>query len=107
MVKSSIYFDIDLHLKHLGYHQCGSDEYPLGSKCIKIFQQKQTWNSAQEKCLSIGSRLIHLNDIVQEKKLAHFLSTNSEQFQQQTSFWISDEKNQYNSKKKNTSIDSF
>ena len=44
--------------------------------------------------------LIHLNDIVQEKKLAHFLSTNSDKLQQQTSFWISDEKAQYNSKRK-------
>lgn len=82
----------------LGYHQCSNDEYPLGSKCIKIFQEKQTWNIAQEKCFSIGARLIHLSDIVQEKKLTHFLSTNSEQFQQQTSFWISDDKDQHTSK---------
>ena len=54
------------------------------------------WNTAQEKCLSIGSRLIQLTDIVQEKKLTHFLLTNSEQ---QTSFWISDEKDKLNSKK--------
>ncbi|CAF3823419.1 unnamed protein product [Rotaria sordida] len=84
-------FWIRLH----GYHQCNNDEYTLGSKCIKIFQQKQTWNNAQEKCLSIGSHLIHLNDIVQEKKLTYFLLTNYEQ-QQQTSFWISDEKQNYN-----------
>jgi hypothetical protein len=81
-------FWIRLH----GYHQCNTDEYPLGSKCIKIFQQKQTWNYAQEKCLSIDSRLIQLNDILQEKKLTHFLLTN---FEQQTSFWISDEKDKY------------
>ncbi|CAF2765614.1 unnamed protein product [Rotaria sp. Silwood2] len=85
-------FWIRLH----GYYQCNNDEYTLGSKCIKIFQQKQTWNDAQEKCLSIGSRLIHLNDIVQEKKLTYFLLTNYEQSQQQTSFWISDEKENYN-----------
>jgi hypothetical protein len=75
---------------YLGYQQCNNDEYPLGAKCIKIFHQKQTWSYAHEKCLSIGSRLIHLHNILQEKKLAHFLLTNNEQ--QQTSFWISDEK---------------
>ncbi|CAF0765862.1 unnamed protein product [Rotaria sp. Silwood1] len=87
-------FWIRLH----GYHQCNNDEYTLGSKCIKIFQQKQTWNNAQEKCLSIGSHLIHLNDIVQEKKLTYFLLTNYEQQQQQqqTSFWISDQQENYN-----------
>ncbi|CAF1247014.1 unnamed protein product [Rotaria magnacalcarata] len=82
-------FWIRLH----GYYQCNHDEYSLGSKCIKIFQQKQTWNNAQEKCFSIGSRLIHLHDIVQEKKLAYFLLTNYEQ--QQASFWISDAKEKY------------
>ena len=79
-------------------NQCNNDEYLLGSKCIKIFQEKQTWNFAQEKCLSIGSHLINLNDIVQEKKLTHFLLTNNEQ-QLQTSFWISYDKDKYNSKK--------
>ncbi len=88
-------FWIRLH----GYQQCNNDEYLLGSKCIKIFHDKQTWNFAQEKCLSIDSRLIHLNDIVQEKKLTHFLLTNSGQ---QTSFWISDEKDKYDGKKKNS-----
>jgi hypothetical protein len=100
MVNILLPFTFIYYYYYLGYHQCSTDEYSLGSKCIKIFQQKQTWNLAQEKCLSIGSRLIHLNDIVQEKKLAHFLSTNSEQLQQQTSFWISDEKAQYDSKMK-------
>jgi hypothetical protein len=84
-------------LFYLGYHQCNNDEYPLGSKCIKIFQEKQTWNFAQEQCLSINSRLIQLNDILQEKKLTHFLLKNYEQ--QKKSFWISDEKGKYNSKK--------
>ncbi len=88
---------------YLGYYQCNNDEYPLGSKCIKIFQEKQPWKIAQEKCLSIGSRLIQLNDILQEKKLTHFLLTNYEQ-QQQTPFWISDEKNKYNGKKKIISL---
>jgi hypothetical protein len=83
-------------LFYLGYHQCNKDEYSLGSKCIKIFQEKHSWNNAQEKCLSIGSHLIYLNDIVQEKKLAYFLST----IQQQTSFWISDEKDKHNGKKR-------
>ncbi|UJR35112.1 hypothetical protein I4U23_027883 [Adineta vaga] len=81
-------FWIRLH----GYYQCNKDEYSLGPKCIKIFQEKQTWSNAQEKCLALGSRLIYINDIVQEKKLAYFLSTN----QQQTSFWISDEKDKHN-----------
>ncbi len=39
--------------------------------------------------------MIQLNDILQEKKLTHFLLTN---FEQQTSFWISDEKDKYDSK---------
>jgi hypothetical protein len=82
-------------LFYLGYYQCHKDEYSLGSKCIKIFQEKHSWNNSQEKCLSIGSHLIYLNDIVQEKKLAYFLLTN----QQQTSFWISDQKNEHNGKK--------
>ena len=98
--KNNLYSSLNtsLHLFTLGYHQCSNDEYSLGSKCIKIFQEKQTWNIAQEKCFSIGARLIHLSDIVQEKKLTHFLSTNSEQFRQQTSFWISDDKDQHTSK---------
>ncbi|CAF3626323.1 unnamed protein product [Adineta steineri] len=81
-------FWIRLH----GYYQCNKDEYSLGSKCLKIFYEQQSWHHAQEKCLSIGSRLIYINDIVEEKKLAYFLSTN----QQQTSFWISDKKNKNN-----------
>lgn len=82
-------FWIRLH----GYHQCRHDEYSIGSKCLKIFQEKQTWPLAQEKCLSIGSQLIQLHDIVQEKKLAHFISNYSEQ---QASFWISDDKQKLN-----------
>jgi len=95
--ENSSFINNSSFLFYLGYHQCTNDEYPLGPKCIKIFQEKQTWNFAQEKCLSIGSRLIQLNDILQEKKLTHFLLTNYEQ--QQTSFWISDEKAKYNGKK--------
>ena len=78
-----------------GYHQCRHDEYAIGSKCLKIFQDKQTWPLAQEKCLSIGSRLFQLNDIVEEKKLAHFIANSSEQ---QASFWISNDKKNLNSK---------
>lgn len=85
---------IFIHVDCLGYYQCNKDEYSLGPKCIKIFEEKQTWLNAQEKCSAIGSRLIYIDDIVQEKKLAYFLSTT----RQQTSFWISDEKNKYNGK---------
>ncbi|CAF1252897.1 unnamed protein product [Rotaria sordida] len=77
-----------------GYEQCYNDEYILGSKCIKIFSKKQTWKLAKEKCLSIDSNLIRLHDIIQEKKLAYFILTNNEQ-QQLTSFWISNEKDNY------------
>ena len=80
----------------LGYQPCQDDEYTLGSKCLKIFAKKQTWNSVQEKCLSIGARLIHLDDIVQEKKLAHFLVNLDDP--QQTSFWIADDKEKSNRK---------
>ncbi|CAF3761667.1 unnamed protein product [Rotaria magnacalcarata] len=76
-----------------GYEQCYDDEYVLGSKCIKVFSRKQTWKSAKEKCLSINSNLIRLNDIIQEKKLAYFILTNNQQ--QSTSFWISNEKENY------------
>ena len=72
-------------LIYLGYNQCNNDEYPLGSKCLKIFSKKQTWKVAQEKCLAINSNLIYLQDIIQEKKLAYFILNN----QQPTSFWIS------------------
>ena len=89
-------------LVHLGYRQCNYDEYPLSSKCIKIFQQKQTWNNARKKCLSISSRLISLNDVVQEKKLAHFLATIYDR-QQSISFWISDENNKNNGRNKKVS----
>ncbi|CAF2797307.1 unnamed protein product [Rotaria sp. Silwood2] len=73
-----------------GYEQCHDDEYILGSKCIQIFSKKQSWKSAKEKCVSINSNLIRLNDIIEEKKLAYFILTNNEQ--QSTSFWISNEK---------------
>jgi hypothetical protein len=82
---------------YLGYHQCNDDEYILGSKCIKIFTKKQTWKLAKEKCVSINSNLIRLHDIIQEKKLAYFILTNNQQ--QPTSFWISDEKDKYDGKK--------
>ncbi|CAF1556039.1 unnamed protein product [Adineta ricciae] len=75
-----------------GYQQCNDDEYVLGSKCIKIFSDKQTWTLAHNKCRSIQSKLIHLHDIIQEKKLAYFLSTNQ---QYPTSFWIAEEKENY------------
>ncbi|CAF1490515.1 unnamed protein product, partial [Adineta steineri] len=78
-----------------GYHQCSDDEYILGSKCIKIFSEKQTWDIANDKCLAIQSNLIHLHDIIQEKKLAYFILTNKEK-QLPTSFWISNEKEKYN-----------
>ena len=42
------------------------------------------------------SNLLHLHDIIQEKKLAYFLSTNTSQ---STSFWISNEKENYDGKK--------
>ncbi|UJR10705.1 hypothetical protein I4U23_014898 [Adineta vaga] len=77
-----------------GYQQCNDDEYVLGSKCLKIFSEKQTWMSANEKCQSIQSKLIHLHDIIQEKKLAYFISTKNQQLP--TSFWISEEKQKYN-----------
>jgi len=79
-------FWVGLH----GYHQCHDDEYTLGSKCIRIFAKKQPWHLAEEKCSSIGARLIHLDDIVQEKKLTHFLANINNQ--QTTSFWISEAK---------------
>jgi hypothetical protein len=82
---------------YLGYNHCNDDEVTLGSKCLKIFSKKQTWKLAQEKCLTINSNLIHLDDIIQEKKLAHFLLTNHEQ--QPMSFWISNEKEKDDSKK--------
>jgi hypothetical protein len=64
-----------------------------------MFLKAQTWKSAQEECLSMDSNLIHLHDIIQEKKLAYFLSTNTEQQQRLTSFWISNEKENYDGKK--------
>lgn len=70
----------------------------LGSKCIKIFSRKQTWRSAKEKCSSINSNLIRLNDIIQDKKLGYFISTNNEQ--KATSFWIANEKDNIDGKKK-------
>ncbi|CAF0832043.1 unnamed protein product [Rotaria sp. Silwood1] len=76
-----------------GYEQCYDDEYVLGSKCIKIFSKKQTWKLAKDKCLSMNSNLIRLHDIIQERKLAYFILTNNEQ--QSTSFWISNEKENY------------
>jgi len=40
----------------------------------------------------MNSNLIHLHDIIQEKKLAYFFLTHNEQ---STSFWISNEKEKY------------
>jgi hypothetical protein len=46
----------------------------------------------------MNSNLIHLHDIIQEKKLAYFILTDTQQ--QPTSFWISDEKDKYDGKNK-------
>lgn len=85
-------FDLFLWL-FVGYQQCPSGEYTLGSKCLKMFSKKQNWQSAEEICLSMKSNLLHLHDIIEEKKLAYFLSNNNEQFP--TTFWISNEKENY------------
>ena len=77
----------------LGYDQCHADEFTLGSKCIKIISQKQSWKSAHEKCLSMNSNLIRLHDIIEERKLVYFFSTHAQQ--QQVPFWISNEKDKY------------
>ena len=77
----------------LGYDQCHADEFTLGSKCMKIISQKQSWKSAHEKCLSMKSNLIRLHDIIEERKLGYFFSTHAQQ--PQVPFWISNEKDKY------------
>ena len=77
----------------LGYQQCNADEYNLGSKCLKIFLNKQTWKLAESTCLSIDSKLIYLEDIIEEKKLSDFILKN---FKQLESFWILNKKEEFN-----------
>ncbi|CAF1154731.1 unnamed protein product, partial [Didymodactylos carnosus] len=68
-----------------GYSPCNRDEYSLGSKCLRLFTMKHSWPIAHQKCLSTGSRLLKLYDIVEEKKLSYFLTNG--QFQD-TQYWI-------------------
>lgn len=79
---------------HLAYQRCNDGEIVLGSKCIKIITEQYTWKLANDKCRSMQSKLIHLHDIIQEKKLAYLIATTKESLP--SSFWISGDKEEYN-----------
>ena len=50
------------------------DWYRFGSKLIKLFPERRTWEQAQQFCKSIGGELVSVNNEDENEFISHLLN---------------------------------